>query len=318
MSNRLITINWTPVTTVGVTGYNIYLVNGAPPSSTKTLLAFVSGIGTSTYNYTATEYVQYQFEVRATNGTNEGPPLEVFYPNGTSLWSPTLITPTGAPMQIVRDMPYMTKDEFINYPTGLGLTTSSTLYTNGMLDTLLQTASEQVNQYCHRHFNTQTIDEVYHGIRIASQGEPKLQTIQLREKPIQVINSIYIQVLKFFINFSLDYLQVFPEDGFIQIVPFLGGNASGIPLPSAVLTEGLLGKVWTNYTFGYDVIPDSIKAATALLATRLIGMQENPVGAQSVRFGRNFSLQWDKDHDPVMNHVKILLDPYRESTFRRP
>ena len=55
-----------------------------------------------------------------------------------------------------------------------------------------------------------------------------------------------------------------------------------------------------------------------LIATKLIGLQENPVSAQSVKFGRNFSLQWDNDVDPIMNQAKALLQPYRLSSYRRP
>lgn len=318
MTNRLISINWTPVTDVNITGYNVYKVNGAPPNATKQFLADVMPRTADHYNYTAIEGTQYQFEVRSHDASgNESAPLEVFYPGGTTLYTPTDITPTGNPMNIVRDQAYLAKEEFINYPTGLKLTASSALYTSGALDVILQVASEEVNRYCRRHFGVQTIDEVYDGIRIGQQ-EPSLQTVFLNEGPIQSVNSVSIQVLKWFIDFSLDYLQVFPEKGFYQLVPFLGGNVSGIPLPSAVLTEGLLGKVWTNYTFGYDVIPSSVKFATSILATKLIGLQENPVSAQSVKFGRNFSLTWDKNTDPLMEKVKSLLNPYRLITYRRP
>jgi hypothetical protein len=317
MAARIIVVNWTPVTDPNVTGYNVYLVHGAPANKTKELLIFVAGVNSSSYTYTGVEGVQYQFEIRSTDGVYESPPLEVFYPSGTLEYTPTTITPTGQPMQIVRDLPYLSKDDFLNYPNGLKLTTNSPLYTSGVLDIVLHAASEEVNRYTRRHFGVQTIDEVYHGIRIG-QDEPKLVTIPLNEGPIQNINRIDIQILKFFINFSLDYLQVYPEQGFIQIVPFLGGNASGIPLPSAALLEGMLGKIWVNYTFGYDVIPNDVKFATSLLATYMIGLQENPVGASSVRFGRNFQLNWDKDNNPIIVQVHRILDPYRVSTYRRP
>ncbi len=312
-------IQWTPTTDPSMIGYNLYLVSGAPPSATKTLLVFLDDPTTCEYSYLVPdENAQYEFEVRATDGTNESAPLEVFYPQGTGLYTPTLITPTGKPMMIPRHVPYLTKDEFLTYPTGLKLTTSSPLYTSGYLDTVLQVASEQVDNYCHRHFSVQTIDEIYHGIRIG-QDAPKLITVPLNEAPIQNVNRIDIQVLKWFVNISLDYLQVFPEQGFIQITPFLGASYfSGVPIPAAVLWEGLLGKIWVNYTFGYDVIPSAIKQATALLATKNIGLQENPVSARRVMFGRTWSLEWDVGHDILLQQVKNLLDPFRVSSYRRP
>jgi hypothetical protein len=318
MSTLVVQISWSqPAITAGITGYNIYLVSGAPESATKTLLAFNSGVGNTTYNYSGEDGVQYQFEVRATDGTNESPAIEIFYPTGTTLYTPTALTPTGNPMMTARDTQYLTAAEYVTYATGTGVTTTSALYTSGVLDVYLEAASEQVNRYCRRHFQTQTIDEIYQGVRIGLDS-PKLVTIPLNEGPIQNVNRIDIQVLKWFITFDLSYLQVNPEGNFIQLTPFLGGGASGIPLPSAALVEGLLGKVWVNYTAGYNVIPNAVKLATSLYATKLIGMQENPVSAQAVKFGRNFTLQWDRDVDPIIVQANRLLDPYRLSTWRTP
>jgi hypothetical protein len=108
------------------------------------------------------------------------------------------------------------------------------------------------------------------------------------------------------------------DKGYIQIVPFLGGSTAGTPLPAAVMSEGIFAKIWVRYTAGYDVPPVSIKAATALFANRYIGLQENPVGAKSVRFGRNFQLEWDSEHDPVYLRIQQLLNPYINYVFRRP
>jgi len=290
---------------------------GAPESSTKTLLAFISGVTNTTYNYTGVEGTDYQFEVRATDGATESVPLEIFYPTGTTLWTPTLLTPTGNPQMLPRDVQYLSKDDFLNYATGLKLTTSSALYTSGVLDVYLQMASEEVNRYCHRHFQVQTIDEIHYDTPIG-QSEPKLVTLFLGEAPVQTINRVDIQVLKWFINFSLDYLQLDQETGMIKLVPFLGGGASGIPLPSAALVAGLLGHIWVNYTAGYDVIPTAVKIATGIFATKIIGLQENPVSAQSVKFGRNFSLQWNKDTDPLLAQAHRMLDPYVRHSWRRP
>jgi len=312
-------VSWIKSTNGAMNAYKIYLINGSAPLTTRTLVTTINNINTTSYLYTGTVGVQYQFQIVPTDGTNEDPVQTFVYPTGQTqaAYTPTLITPTGAPMQNAVDNQYLSKDDFLNYPNGLKLSTSSPLYTSGVLDTILLMSSGEVNRYCRRHFNVQTIDEVYQGVRIG-QDMPKLVTIPLNEGPIQIVNRIDIQVLKWFVNFSLSYLQVFPDQGFIQIVPFLGGGFSGVPLPSPMLVEGLLGKVWVNYTFGYDLIPNEVKMATSLFATKMIGLQENPVSAQSVKFGRNFSLQWDKDNDPLIRQAQRLLDPYRVSTWRRP
>jgi len=312
-------ITWLKSTNGAMNAYKIYLINGAAPLTTSTLVTTINNINTTSYLYTGTVGVQYQFQIVPTDGTNEDPVQTFVYPTGQTqaAYTPTLITPTGNPMQNAVDNQYLSKDDFLNYPNGLKLSTSSPLYTSGVLDTILQMASGEVNRYTRRHFNTQTIDEVHHGIRIG-QDMPKLVTIPLNEGPIPGGNRVDIQVPKWFVNFSLSYLQVFPDQGFIQIVPFLGGGFSGVPLPSAMLVEGLLGKVWVNYTFGYDVLPGEVKLATSLFATKMIGLQENPVSAQAVKFGRNFSLQWDRNNDPLIQQAQRLLEPYRMTTGRRP
>ena len=313
---RPISVVWTASTDLTTTGYNVYLCNGSPQANTKTLLSFVSGIATTSYLYNGIEGNQYQFEIRAWNGTTESLPQYYFYPTGTSIYTPTDLTPDNYPMKVVRDSQYLSKDDYIKYPNGLKLTTSSALYTNGVLDMILQMASEEVNRFTRRHFDVQTIDEVYDGIHIGADA-PKLMTVPLNEGPIQNVGQITIQVLKWFIPFSLDYLQVFPDKGFYQMVPFLGAYGSGSPIPAALLSEGLLGKIWTRYTFGYDTLPMAVKMATSLFATNMIGMQENPVGANKVSIG-HFSYSWDVDKNPLMEKGYQLLRPYRLATWRRP
>jgi hypothetical protein len=313
-------ITWEPLTApLTLTGYNIYLVNGASPAVTKSFLAFVNGIASSSYNYTGQDGVQYQFEVRATDGNTEGPALEIFYPDGRMAYSPTLLTPDGQPMMIARDSQYLSKEEYLNYATGMkSITATSPFYTSGALDSYLKAASAQVNRYCRRHFDVQTKDEIYPNVRIGT-DYPKLITVFTQEKPIQNIISVNIQILKWYIPVALDYLQLDQEGGFYHIVPMLSAGYTAIPIPSAVLIDGLLGKIWTRYTFGYDVMPEEVKMATSLIATKLIALpSQNPVSASAVKFGRNFSLQWDKDNDPLMNMVKDMLSPYRKWSYGTP
>lgn len=170
------------------------------------------------------------------------------------LWQTPTNTPTGAAMQVSVDNPYITKSQFILNPIakGLGITASSTEYTDGTLDAIILEASSMVNRYCRRHFDRQTIDEIYPNITIQVTN-PQLTTVPLDEGPINQINTIYIQVLQWFIEFSLSYLQTIPEAHYYQIVPLLSSDGStGIPIPSVLLQQSNLGKIWTNYDYGYS------------------------------------------------------------------
>ena len=167
-------------------------------------------------------------------------------------------TPTGAKMKVAVDNPYVTKDEFVATfeAIGIGISATSPQYQNGELDRKLLQASAYVNRFCNRWFDTQTIDEQKSGFRVRPYN-PKLVTVVLKNRPYSVINSIYIQVLKWFIPVLAtgpgSYLQDFYDKGFYKIVPLLStaGTGVGSPIPAAILDKVPLGILWTNYTFGY-------------------------------------------------------------------
>jgi hypothetical protein len=166
-------------------------------------------------------------------------------------------TPFNRPKIVAVDNPYLTKDEFITneLAIGLGITASSPIYTSGRLDRLLVSASAEVNRICRRWFDSQTIDETKTGI-IVRPWNPQLVSVILQNSPYSKINSIYFQVLKWFIQIDTSsggYLQDFPDLGMYKIVPLLSnsGNGAGSPMPAEIVDKVPLGVLWTNYTFGY-------------------------------------------------------------------
>lgn len=181
-------------------------------------------------------------------------------------------TPTGARKQIAVDNPYCSKDDFIQSieAEGLNLTVLSAAYSNGQIDKLLLRSSAWINRHCRRYFDTQTIDETKTGF-IVRPYNPQLITNVLENRPYQNINSIYIQVLKWFIQIDTTpnsgYLQDFPDYGYYKIVPLLSsaGTGMGSPLPAAIVDRIPLGVLWTNYTFGYGT------ALTAISLTQPAG-----------------------------------------------
>jgi hypothetical protein len=166
-------------------------------------------------------------------------------------------TPSGKPMVIAVDNPYMSVAEFLTteYAVGLGLTTSSPIVTSGRLQNLLKTKSSEVNRICRRWFDTQTIDETKSNIQIRPLN-PQLVTMVMQNRPYQQINTLYIQVLKWFIQIDTGptgYLQDFPDKGYFRIVPLLSnsGAGAGSPMPAEIVDKTPLGVLWANYTFGY-------------------------------------------------------------------
>jgi hypothetical protein len=190
-------------------------------------------------------------------------PNPVYQPIQSGSFPTPTNTPTGAQYAIATDNPYIQKDSYILTPEAIGLGVTSTssdgLYQSGALQTLLLDASAMVNRLCSRYFDTQTIDESKTQFTVKPYN-PQLVTVVLQNSPYQKINSIYIQVLKWFIQIdctsATGYLQDFPDRGFYKIVPMLSnaGAGTGSPIPSEIIDRQPLGVIWTNYTFGFGAV----------------------------------------------------------------
>ena len=167
-------------------------------------------------------------------------------------------TPTGARKMIAVDNPYMERDAFISSyeAKGLGLTQASPQYVSGEIQQKLLQASAVVNRFCNRWFDAQTIDETKTSFTVRPYN-PQLVIVKLANRPYSQINSIFIQVLKWFIPVQTtganSYLQDFYDLGYYKIVPMLSnaGNGLGSPIPSEIIDRVPLGVLWTNYTFGF-------------------------------------------------------------------
>lgn len=182
-------------------------------------------------------------------------------------------TPTGAKMKVAVDNPYISKDDYIQSfeARGLGIDANDPAYANGELDKKILQASGWINRYCGRWFDMQTIDETTTGFQVRPYN-PQLVRVILKNRPYSKLNSIYIQVLKFFIQVDISntgYLQDFPDKGFYRIVPLLSSAGTGVgsPIPAAILDRVALGVLWSNYTFGFGT-PLTGQSLTNVLQTR--------------------------------------------------
>jgi hypothetical protein len=309
----LVQLSWTAV--VGATEYRIYKRS---PNSDWVLLTTVLS-PTTHYDYDGVEGVNYIFGIRSWDGFYESDVATVNYPyNLTSMWQTPLNTPDGMPMVTPIDVQYVTKEEFIKSPIakGLGYTATSEDYLDGTIDQALLAASVEVNRYCNRYFNKQTIDEMMPDF-VIQVSNPQMTVVPLHYGPVQAVNTIDLQVLKWFITFSLEYLNVFPEQHLYKIVPMISSSGNtGMPIPSVLLEQSTLSIVWTNYTFGYDVIPEDIKHAVKVLAGYELALsKQNPMGAISIRTG-TMTLSFAHGVDnPIATKAYGLLDRWKTPTL---
>lgn len=311
-----ITLQWTANS--AATEYHVYQRS---PNSGWVLIATITGTPPATsYIFTGVEGVQYMFAIRVYNGSFESEVATINYPTDVSAtWTTPLNTPTGLPMLVPYDVQYVTKDEFLTSPIakGLGYTNQSVDYLDGTIDHALLKASSWVNRYCRRYFQKMTIDEVYPNVTIQV-SNPRMTVVPLQNRPYSQINTITIQVLKWFIDFSLEYLIQFPAQGYYQIVPMIStAGSTGTPIPSVLLEQQNLGIIWTNYTCGYDIIPEDIKHAVEMIAGQEISMlRQNPMGATSLQTG-TFSISFSKNEEnAILQQVRDMLNRWRVHTLR--
>lgn len=204
-------------------------------------------------------------------------------------------TPSGLKKKVAIDRPYITKDDFISTieAIGLGIDATSPIYLSGELDKVILRASAWINRICRRYMHTQTIDETKTGFTVRP-FNPQLVTMVLANPPYQKINSIHIQVLKWFIEVDVNspnsYLQDFPDFGYYKIVPMLStaGTGAGSPIPAAILDHVMLGVLWTNYTFGYGT-PLTAQALTGIEGTTYKNYQA-PIGNRLFAFDQTFNV----------------------------
>ena len=218
-------------------------------------------------------------------------------------------TPTGADMKIEVDNPYLALDEYMQSfeAAGLGLTTSMPQYGSGEIQKKILQASAWINRYCGRWFDTQTIDEQKYGFTVRPMN-PQLLTVVLRNRPYSKINTIYIQVLKWFIQVDVTqtgYLQDSYANGFYKIVPLLSTSGTGIgsPLPAEIVDHVPLGVLWTNYTFGFG--------------KPLTGLGLNQVGA-TASYQAPFGNELWAPSQPINVYVGGILQPTSAYTVDCP
>ena len=167
-------------------------------------------------------------------------------------------TPTGAVKKIAVDNPYITVDDFLASYTaqGLGISATDPLVTSGELQNIILQASAWLNRKANMYFDTQTIDETQTGFKVRPYN-PELVSVVFNNRPYSKVNSMFIQVLKWFIEVDVtspaSYVQDFYEYGYCRIVPLLSSAGTGVgsPIPAQIVDHVSLGVLWINYTFGY-------------------------------------------------------------------
>jgi hypothetical protein len=215
-------------------------------------------------------------------------------------------TPAGTSKKVAFDNPYLTKDEYIttSEAIGLGIDATDPRYSSGELERKILAASAAVNRYCKRYFDTQTIDETKTGFTVKPMN-PRMVSNILRNGPYQKVNSVYLQVLNWFIQIDIanqGYFQDFPDYGYYRLVPLLSTAGTGVPLPAAIVDKIPLGVLWTNYRFGYgeDYFGDTLlkvssecKQYQAILGKRLWAPREpTKVYVNAVEVTSGFSIKY--------------------------
>lgn len=153
----------------------------------------------------------------------------------------------------------------------------STSYTDAQKQTLVIRACNAINRRANAFFNKQEADEIFINDSAYYFG---YQTYGLKNRPVNSITDLYLQVADSFVEISLDYIQEMDEAGVLKVLP-VPQQQQSLQISLLKLREFDKLNLWVRYDSGYDPndIPEDIVMATVLMYNYYTGIVTNPSGA---------------------------------------
>lgn len=171
-----------------------------------------------------------------------------------------------------------------------------------LLDGVIDAASRWIDGYCERSFpiasGTATRDYIPSG----------------RYEPLYIDDATSVVSVKIDDGLDYSFATTLANGVDFQLEP-INGRASGIawPFSRIVPVEDGYWPVWMNRatvrveaTFGWEAVPQTVRQATLLQASRLFTRYDSPLGIAG--FGDMGAMRVSRFADP---DVALLLDPYR-------
>lgn len=133
--------------------------------------------------------------------------------------------------------------------------------TDDQINTLIIGACGMVNTYLGSYLNEQTADQIIYNY---PENNARYQTFTSDNSPLISITDVYLQILGQFTKVSLDYLEVFLDQGTFRILPY-PEELTSLSINALNLANDKDISLWVRYVSGYSNVPEDIKMATAYM-----------------------------------------------------
>lgn len=175
-----------------------------------------------------------------------------------------------------------------------------------LLEGVIDAASRFVDGYCQRSFP------------VASATATRDYVPSARYEPLYIDDATSIVSIKIDDDLDYSFATLLRADIDYQLEP-INGRASGIALPFSriIPVEDGYWPTWMNRatvrveaTFGWEAVPQPVRQATILQASRLFTRFDSPLGIAG--FGDMGAMRVSRFVDP---DVELLLTPFRKLQF---
>jgi len=186
-------------------------------------------------------------------------------------------------------------------------------YTNEALTSLIEKATDKVDDYCEQSFNLETITDEISKAYIDADNS---LVVFPRKKPIQTLTSLKIvkgdaevELTLTDSNGSFSYTIPTTKDRIILPVDDITLNSVDLLDFSTLRNVDFYSKI--TYTAGYSTIPNIIKEATALFTLDSIARRSNLSGATSINQG-GISITYGNGRSDLVKDAERLLKGYKK------
>lgn len=218
------------------------------------------------------------------------------------------LTPPGG--RLLYSNPATINECWINEAYSPRLTDLDTAYPT-FFDNFVIRACARINKMCNRKFNLQQADDVFLDRSVLSYD---YVTFQIKNRPVQSIDKVYIQVLDSFTEVEQNYLQLDSESGVLKVLAQVYTTAA---IPYGFYANSRSINTWVRHTSGYEItsptvneVPDDVREATALMVSYLFEVDQMDGTAKSYKTQTYSQTNVAGDESPKVMEIKEILQPY--------
>lgn len=217
------------------------------------------------------------------------------------------LAPAGGALEFTN--PTNLSEAWISATTTPRLADLNTKYSS-TFESFVLAACAFVNKHTKRYWNKQQADDIFLGAKLFY---GTYNEFALTNKPVETIDTIWVQVADTFTEVDQTYLQLDKSASIIRITPTIN-IINAVSLPTGLYNNN--SNLWVRYTSGYESadVPFDVKLATALYVDYLYSMDSMDGGVDSFST-QTYSQKSGTKESPKIERVMSMLAPYIRRRF---